>query len=114
MMWTGKLVLPLSLLLATRSLLMAEPTVETVIQGLQNPVAVVLQPETDVIFVAESGAGRVIRIVDGKAEVVITGFPLEKYGDGPQYRLRQLLQSTIQTPTTTGIPESTTTQSPRA
>ena len=54
MMWTGKLVLPLSLLLATRSLLMAEPTVETVIQGLQNPVAVVLQPETDVIFVTPS------------------------------------------------------------
>ena len=72
MMRIGKLVLLLPLLLlATRFPLMAEPTVETVLEGLQNPVAVVLQPETEVIFVAESGAGRVIRIVDGKAEVVV-------------------------------------------
>ncbi len=89
-MWNRKLVISLALLISACSLLRAEPTVETVLEGLKNPVAVVLQPETDVIFVAESGAGRVIRIVDGKAEVVITGFPLEKYGEGPKYSIGPL------------------------
>ena len=58
----------LFLLLAGTSMLQAEPAVETVLERLKNPVAVALQPETGVIFIAEGGAGRVVRVVEGQAE----------------------------------------------
>jgi hypothetical protein len=68
----------------------AEPTVETVLEGLNNPVAVVLQPETGVLFVSESGAGQVVRVIDGKSEVVISGFPIDQYGEGPKFAIGPL------------------------
>ena len=39
---------------------------------------------------SDSGALRVIRIVDGKAEPVITGFPKDTYGKGPIYDIGPL------------------------
>jgi DNA-binding beta-propeller fold protein YncE len=59
--------------------------VETVVSGLTNPCGVAIQPETGHVFVADSGAGRVVRIVDGKIEEVIKGSPKDIYGKGPMY-----------------------------
>lgn len=63
-----------------------EAKIEVLAEGLSNPFAVAVQPETDVVYVAESGAQRVVRYFDGKIEPVITGFPASKadgYVAGP-------------------------------
>jgi DNA-binding beta-propeller fold protein YncE len=64
--------------------------VTTVAEGLNVPCGVAIQPETGHVFVADSGAGRVIRIVEGKIEAVITDFPIDKYGKGPIYPIGPL------------------------
>jgi len=64
--------------------------VTTIVDGLNVPCGVAIQPETGHVFVADSGAGRVIRIVDGKIEAVITDFPVETYGKGPIYPIGPL------------------------
>ncbi len=61
-----------------------------VVGGLNNPCGVAIQPETGVVFVADSGAGRVVQVVDGKAVDVITGFPKDVYGKGPNYDIGPL------------------------
>ena len=68
----------------------AEPKVETVLEGLINPCGVAIQPETGVVFVSDSGAGKVLRVVDGKAQDVITGSPKDLYGKGPKYEIGPL------------------------
>ena len=60
----------------------ADANVETVLSGLEDPAGIALQPETGVVFVAESGAGRIGRIVDGKLEVVVQGSPTEAQSSG--------------------------------
>ena len=67
-----------------------ETKAEAVIGGLSNPCGVAVQPETGHVFVSDSGTGRVIRVVDGKAEDVITGFPKDVYGKGPMYDIGPL------------------------
>jgi len=64
--------------------------VEVVLDGLNNPSGVAIQPETGHVFVADSGALRVIRVVDGEAEDVITDFPRDIYGKGPFYDIGPL------------------------
>ena len=64
--------------------------VETVVEGLNNPSGVAIQPETGHVFVADSGALRVIRVVDGKIEPVITDFTKDAYGKGPIYDIGPL------------------------
>ncbi len=49
-----------------------------------------IQPGTGHVFVSDSGALRVIRIVDGKIEEVITGFPKDVYGTAPKYEIGPL------------------------
>ncbi len=49
-------------------------TVETVLTGLAAPSSIALQPDTNTVFIAESGKQRIIRVVDGKIEEVVTGF----------------------------------------
>jgi len=68
----------------------AEPKVTTVVDGLNNPSGVAVQPGTGHVFVSESGAGRIIRVVDGKPQDVITGFKLDIYGKGPMYNIGPL------------------------
>ncbi len=63
---------------------------EAVLGGLSNPCGVVVQPETGHVFVADSAAGRVIRIVDGKPQDVVAGFPKDVYGKGPFYDIGPL------------------------
>jgi hypothetical protein len=64
--------------------------VETVVDGLLNPWGVAVQPGTGHVFVSDSGASRVIRIVDGKTEEVITGFPKDVYGTAPKFEIGPL------------------------
>src|SRR6185369_11734799 len=67
-----------------------ETKAETVLGGLSNPCGLAVQPETGHVFVADSAAGRIIRVVDGKAEDVVVGFPLDKYGKGPKFDIGPL------------------------
>jgi len=69
---------------------MAEEKIEVVLDGLKNPCGVAVQPESGVIFVSESAAGRVIRVVDGVAQEVITGSAGDVYGKGPKYDIGPL------------------------
>merc|ERR1711964_151596 len=68
----------------------AQVEVETLLDGLNNPCGVAVQPETGAVFVADSGGHRVVRIVDGKTEEVIVGFPQDVYGKGPMYNIGPL------------------------
>ena len=67
-------VTTVAVLMAMTSLVLAEPKVETVAEGLTVPCCVAIQPGTGHVFVADSAAGRVVRIVDGKVEDVIVDF----------------------------------------
>jgi sugar lactone lactonase YvrE len=83
------------LLVACAAPALAEEKVETVIEGLTNPCGIAVQPETGDLFVADSGAGRVIRVQigeDGKATQsdVITGLGGDVYGKGPIYDIGPL------------------------
>jgi hypothetical protein len=66
------------------------PKVETVVEGLNNPCGIAIQPETGHVFVADSGALRIFRVIDGKPEDVITDFPKDIYGTGPMYDIGPL------------------------
>lgn len=89
-MKTLRLLSALFVLLAIGSLSFAEEEFEVVLDGLHNPSGVAVQPETGHVFVADSGAGKVIRVVDGKAEDVIVDFPSDVYGKGPKYNIGPL------------------------
>ncbi|MEX2176883.1 MAG: hypothetical protein WD872_21125 [Pirellulaceae bacterium] len=64
--------------------------VETVLGGLSNPCGIAVQPETGHVFLTDSAAGRVVRVVDGKVQDVVTGFPKDVYGKGPFYDIGPL------------------------
>src|SRR4051812_24149310 len=82
-------VMLIALCLAT-PLFAAEQKVETVLEGLINPAGVAVQPETGMVFVSDSGEGKIIRVVDGKGQDVITGSPKDLYGKGPKYEIGPL------------------------
>jgi DNA-binding beta-propeller fold protein YncE len=67
-----------------------EEKITVVLEGLHNPTGIATQPGTGHIFVADSGAGKIVRIVDGKAEDVVTEFSSDIYGKGPQYKIGPL------------------------
>jgi len=67
-----------------------EIKIDTVVGGLNNPCGIAVQPGSGTVFVSDSGAGRVIRIVDGKAQNVITDFPIGSYGKGPKFAIGPL------------------------
>lgn len=75
---------------AACSELSAEVKVETLVSGLSNPCGVAIQPETGHIFISDSAAGRIVRVVKGKLEDVITGFSKDVYGKGPKYDIGPL------------------------
>jgi DNA-binding beta-propeller fold protein YncE len=76
--------------LATAWVASAEVKTETVVSGLNNPCGIAIQPETGHVSISDSGTGKVIRVVDGKAEDVITGSPKDIYGKGPMYDIGPL------------------------
>ncbi len=63
---------------------------KVVLEELDNPSGIAIQPETGTVFVANSGASQVIKVVNGKAEPVITDFPVDVYGKGPKYNIGPL------------------------
>lgn len=67
---------------------------QVVIGGLTNPSGVAVRPNSDEVFIADSGAGQIVRLNDvpGQYELipVITGFPREEYGKGPKYQIGPL------------------------
>lgn len=63
---------------------------EEVLTGLNNPTGVAIQPETGTVFVADSGNYKVVKLVDGKAEDVITDFPKDVYGKEPKLNIGPL------------------------
>lgn len=62
----------------------------TVLSDLDNPSGIAIQPETGIVFISNSGASQVIKVVNGKAEPVITDFPVDVYGKGPKYNIGPL------------------------
>ena len=68
----------------------ADEEVEVLLDGLKNPCGVAVQPETGIVFISESAAGRVVRMVDGAVEEVITGSSGDVYGKGPKYDIGPL------------------------
>ena len=70
--------------------LRADHHVETILDGLNNPSGVAVQPETGDVFVADSAAGKIVRVKEGKASDVIVEFPLGSYGKGPEYAIGPL------------------------
>ncbi len=62
----------------------------TVLSDLDNPTGIAIQPETGIVFISNSGASQVIKVVNGKAEPVITDFPVDVYGKGPKYNIGPL------------------------
>jgi hypothetical protein len=71
---------------------------ETVAKNLDNPCDMTLRPGSPAgapseLFISESGAGRVVRLFTDKpsdVEPVVTGFPLAKFGEKPQYNIGPL------------------------
>lgn len=63
---------------------------EEVLTDLNNPCGVAIQPGTGTVFVADSGNHQVLKVVDGKAEPVITDFPKDVYGKGPKVNIGPL------------------------
>ncbi len=70
----------------------AEPTTQDVLTNLLNPTGVAIQPGTGAIFIADSGALRVLRFdaKSQKSETVINEFPKDVYGKGPKYDIGPL------------------------
>lgn len=90
---TTALALAIAWLTACPSALMGQQpklTPIVVTDGLNNPTGVAVQPETGIVFIAESGAQRVVKIVDEKPVPVITGFGKDAYGKGPIYDIGPL------------------------
>ncbi|PQO26013.1 hypothetical protein C5Y96_21415 [Blastopirellula marina] len=82
--------LPLAFVLFLVASTQAEIKPEVILEGLKCPSGVAVQPETGTVFVAETAASQVIRVVDGKAEVVVKDFPADEYGKGPVYQIGPL------------------------
>ena len=83
------LFLAAAALLTASSLERVEPTTEIVIDGLDNPCAVAIDHRNRV-FVAESGAARVITVSSGAAVTVVSNFETESYGAAPSYKIGPL------------------------
>ena len=86
---TFRILMLLATLLVVR-IANAEETIEVVLSDLKNPCGIAIQPETGHIFVSDAAAGTVIRVVNGKAEVVIEGSSIGVYGKGPKYKIGPL------------------------
>ncbi|WP_197356459.1 hypothetical protein [Aureliella helgolandensis] len=63
---------------------------QVILEDLNNPCGVAIQPETGTIFVADSGNHQIVKIEDGKAVAVITDFPKDVYGKGPKVNIGPL------------------------
>jgi hypothetical protein len=71
----GQSILLLMPLIWPQAVSAAEPKVEVVLSGLAFPTGVAVQPESGSIYVAESGRGRVVRVLEGQLQEAIVSFP---------------------------------------
>ncbi|MBA2115034.1 hypothetical protein [Bremerella alba] len=85
-----RVALPCALVLFLATATQAQIKPEVILEGLKCPSGVAVQPETGTVFVAETAASQIIRVVDGKAEVVVKEFPHDEYGKGPVYQIGPL------------------------
>lgn len=67
-------------------------SVKPVLINLDNPTGLAFQPTTQALYVADSGAKRILRleVPTRKIEVSIKGFPQDVYGKGPMYNIGPL------------------------
>ena len=63
---------------------------KVVLEGLNNPSGLAIQPETATLFIADSGNHKIVKVVDDKAVDVITDFPKDVYGKGPMVNIGPL------------------------
>ena len=61
-----------------------------ILADLDNPTGIAIQPESGTVFVSNSGASQIVKVVNGKAEPVVTDFPVDVYGKGPKYNIGPL------------------------
>jgi DNA-binding beta-propeller fold protein YncE len=61
-----------------------------VLEDLNNPSGIAIQPETGTVFIADSGNYQIVKLVDGKAEPAITDFPKDVYGEDPKINIGPL------------------------
>ena len=71
-------------------LLGEEPRTEIVLKGLNNPCAIAIDHQNNKLFVAESGAARVITLLGKTAVPVVSNFETEPYGNNPSYKIGPL------------------------
>ena len=71
--------------LSFNSTAVPDETYDIVLDGLDNPFGLAVHPDTGNVYVSESSAGRVVRVIDGKVEEVITGFPRDSYSLGSTF-----------------------------
>lgn len=93
MKMSSRFALAAVLVAATVSAARAEDLKPTpVLTGLLNPCGLTMQPGSDHLIVADSGAGRIFgfSVTDWHADKMITGFGTDKYGKGPIYDIGPL------------------------
>lgn len=88
--WVAAALVALGLAFTSHVVSAEDAKVETVVSGLSNPCGLAIQPGSGTIFIADSAAGRVVRVVDGKLEDVVTGYTKDIYGKGPKYDIGPL------------------------
>src|SRR4029453_18978478 len=67
--------------------------VEPIMKGLDHPCGIAIRPGSTDLYIAESGAGRIIRVRPAEPDRsinVVTGFAQEPFGAEPSYRLGPL------------------------
>lgn len=68
----------------------AKVEAKVVLEGLNNPCGIAIQPETGDVFVADSGNYQIVKLDVGEAKPVITDFPKDVYGKGPKVNIGPL------------------------
>ena len=67
---------------------------QVVLGGLNQPSGVAVQPKSGDVYIADGGAGQIVRLHDVPGEYaflpVITGFPIEKFGPGGKLQIGPL------------------------
>lgn len=54
-----------------------EPKVEIILEGLNHPCGLAFHPESQELFVSDSGNGRILKLVDGATSEVVSDFPVK-------------------------------------
>ena len=65
-------------LIANGQLAAQEADLQTILTGLNQPCGVAIHPADQQVYLADSGNGKVLRVVDGVPEDLITGFPVDR------------------------------------